>query len=523
MSLRLRLTLLSVALVAITLGVVGVGLYFYIERASYEQVDAELSARTAEVPNTLTRQTLQRLGIGTLNLPDPSGMDTPQIYVQILDTDGNVRLVSDNIRNGAFPVAQDLVRGALQRQQPNVTTVTLDNGTRMRMLYSPLTQGRELVGVVQSITSLAILDRNLDQTRLLLLGTGLLALTLVGLGAWWTTGRTLRTVDSITATARRIELSQDLSPRIPDLPAAPDDEMTRLVRTFNNMLSRLDATFQAQKQFVADSSHELRSPLTVIKGNLELWRRARTEEDRQVAAAAIEQETARMTRLVENLLFLAQIETTPVRSTQPVLREPVELDSLLLTVYQQARTIGRTHHITLAHEDVVTVQGDRDQLQQLLLNLVDNAIKYTPAGGTISLGLYGEGNWARLEVADTGIGIPADDLPHIFDRFYRSDKARSRTMGGAGLGLAIVREIAEAHGGRVEVFSTPGQGTLFRVWLPRNAERAALPEPVAAGEPVGFAFLPDDGEPPAPPAGAGTPDLLTPLLGRSSDEVRRSG
>ena len=169
------------------------------------------------------------------------------------------------------------------------------------------------------------------------------------------------------------------------------------------------------------------------------------------------------------------------------------------------------------------VQGDRDQLQQLLLNLVDNAIKYTPAGGTISLGLYGEGGWARLEVADSGIGIPADDLPHIFDRFYRSDKARSRTMGGAGLGLAIVREVAEAHGGRVEVFSTPGQGTLFRVWLPRNAGSTTLPEPIASGEPIGFAFLPEEGEPPAAPAAdAATERLLTPVIGRSSDEVRRS-
>jgi signal transduction histidine kinase len=287
------------------------------------------------------------------------------------------------------------------------------------------------------------------------------------------------------------------------------------------MLARLDATFQAQKQFVADSSHELRSPLTVIKGNLELWRKARSEEDRQIAAAAIEQETARMTRLVENLLFLAQMEATPVRSAQPVLREPVELDSLLLTVYQQARAIGRGHQITLAHEDVVTVQGDRDQLQQLLLNLVDNAIKYTPTGGTISLGLYGAGDWARLEVSDTGIGIPTDDLPHIFDRFYRSDKARSRTMGGAGLGLAIVREVAEAHGGRVEVFSTPGEGTLFRVWLPRQAGQAALPDP-APGEALGLAFLPDE-IPALPPGEEIAAPPVAPLLGRSSDEIRRIG
>ena len=276
MSLRLRLTLLSVALVGITLGVIGVALYFYIERASYEQVDGELNARTAEVPNTLTRPMLQRLGIGTLDLPDPTGMDTPQIYIQLLDTTGVVRAVSSNIRSGTFPVEADDMRQAVQRQQTIASSFTLDSGTRMRALYTPVTQDRQVVGVIQAIRSLANLDRNLDQTRLLLGATGLLALALVGFGAWWTTGRTLRTVDSIAATARRIELSQDLSQRIPHLPDAPDDEMTRLVYTFNNMLARLDATFQAQKQFVADSSHELRSPLTVIKGNLELWRKARS-------------------------------------------------------------------------------------------------------------------------------------------------------------------------------------------------------------------------------------------------------
>lgn len=517
MSLRLRLTLLSVALVGITLGVLGVGLYFYIEQSSYERVDTELRERTAEVVSNLQGNSI------ILEIPEPNRLYTSQIYVQIFNLDGQVIAYTPNRGRSALPKTADTFQNALNGHTA-VTTLNSTNGSDMRMLYTPVTlRGNQVVLIVQATTLLDPLDHELNQLRLVLLATGLLALMLVGFGAWWTTGRTLRTVDSIAATARRIELSQDLSQRIPDLTNAPDDEMTRLVRTFNNMLSRLDATFQAQKQFVADSSHELRSPLTVIKGNLELWRKARTEDDRQIAAAAIEQETARMTRLVENLLFLAQMEAAPSRANQPVLREAVELDSLLLTVYQQARTIGRAHHIALAHEDVVMVQGDRDQLQQLLLNLVDNAIKYTPAGGTISLGLYGEGDWARLEVADSGIGIPTDEVPHIFDRFYRSDKARSRTMGGAGLGLAIVREVAEAHGGRVEVFSTPGQGTLFRVWLPRKVDHAALPEPEpVAGEPVGFSFLPDEGATPVLPPGP-RPTPLLPVIGRSSDEIRRSG
>jgi two-component system, OmpR family, sensor kinase len=150
-------------------------------------------------------------------------------------------------------------------------------------------------------------------------------------------------------------------------------------------------------------------------------------------------------------------------------RRPVELDSLLLTVYQQARSMTDRHAILLGDEDAITIDGDRDQLQQLLLNLVDNAIKYTPAGGAIVLSLRAEGDDALLEVRDSGPGIPAADLPHIFDRFYRVDKARSRRIGGAGLGLSIVRGIAVSHGGGVEVESAPGAGTTFRVRLPRGA------------------------------------------------------
>ncbi len=519
MSLRLRLTLLSAALVGITLAVIGVGLYFYIEQQSYDRLLSELRERTAEVENTINKSAMETLGLTPVILPDTTQLGASQIYVQIITPQGRIVPVSMSLNNHTLPTTTSDINQAFMGQA--IDSSIMVGTTTMRTLYTPITSNGDVLGVVQASTPITPIERNLGQIRLLLLATGLLALTLVGFGAWWTTGRTLRAVDRIAATAHRIELSQDLSQRIPELRDAPDDEMTRLVHTFNNMLTRLDTTFQAQKQFVADSSHELRSPLTVIKGNLELWRKARSEEDRQIAVTAIEQETARMTRLVENLLLLAQMEAAPVRQAQPMLREPVELDSLLLTVYQQARAIGRAHHITLAHEDVVTVQGDRDQLQQLLLNLVDNAIKYTPAGGTISLGLYGAGDWAQLEVTDTGIGIAAEDLPHIFDRFYRSDKARSRTMGGAGLGLAIVREVAEAHGGRVEVSSDPGQGTRFRVWLPRQADSLALPEP-STPERIGFTFLPD--ETPATAADRETVTVpTTPLIGRSSDDLRRTG
>ena len=489
MSLRWRLTLLSAALLGIALSVIGVVIYLYVQQSSYQLLDAELRDRAGQASSSLNKQALDQLGVGALDLPD-TRLDTPTIYLQVLDLRGQVLRQSPNLVNRP-PLTVDPAsfQTALLRREV-VTNATLSNGTTMRVLYAPLTQDLTplnsgdpdaVVGIVQAASPITPVDRQLGQARLMLLLTILLTLALVSVGVYWTTGRTLGAVDRIATTARRIELSQDLSQRIPDSADAPDDEMTRLVRTFNKMLARLDASFDAQRRFVADSSHELRSPLTVIRGNLELWRRARSDQDREAVITAIEHETARMTRLVENLLFLAQMEAGKA-PTAP-LAGPVELDSLLLTVFQQARVLGRNHHVTLAHEDVVAVRGDQDLLQQLLLNLVDNAIKYTPAGGTISLGLYGEEQWARLEVADSGIGIPAEDVPHIFDRFYRSDKARSRTVGGAGLGLSIVREVAEAHGGRVEVFSTQGQGTMFRVWLPRLRTATVAP-PSVDEEPV---------------------------------------
>jgi heavy metal sensor kinase len=513
------------ALMGITLSVIGVVLYLYIEQSSYERLNTELRERTAEVENTLNKQRLAEIGVRAFELPTPTRLDTPQIYIQFLRVSGEVVPIRGF---GTLPVSTADFESALAGQT-KITNLRVEDGTEMLVLYTPIIDERQIVYVMQTATPLATTQRTLDLLRLVLVATGLLALSLVGFGAWWTTGSTLGAVDRIATTARRIESSQDLNQRIPDPPDAPDDEMTRLVRTFNNMLNRLDAAFQAQKQFVADSSHELRSPLTVIQGNLDLWRKARNDAEREEVVSAIEQETARMTRLVENLLLLAQMESTPrVRDAR---QEEVELDSLLLTVYQQARVIdNHTHQIILAHEDAVTVHGQRDQLQQLLLNLVDNAIKYTPAGGTISLGLYGDEQWARLEVADTGPGIPAADLPNIFDRFYRSDKARSRVLGGAGLGLAIVREVVDAHGGQVAVESTVGQGTLFRVWLPRPAHEATglaaypaedimLP-PLRESEPT-LPAVPAN--PPVPIVTSAGPMLSPPLLGRTRDDTRPAG
>jgi len=282
----------------------------------------------------------------------------------------------------------------------------------------------------------------------------------------------LAPIDRITQTAHTIARSNDLTRRIEAKPTR--DEVGRLAGTFNEMLGRIEELFRAQQRFVADVSHELRSPLTAIRGNLDLLRRGARDDvaARQESLDAIESETARMQRLVQDFLLLAQAD-----AGVPIEKRVVELDTLLLDVFRQARLSASNVKVSLGSEDQVQVIGDADRLKQLFLNLMDNAIKYTPSGGTVTLSFAREGDWVRVAVADTGVGIPAQDLPRIFDRFYRVDKARSRDRssfdsrsggsgGGTGLGLAICKWIVDAHGGRIQAQSEVGKGSTFTVWLP---------------------------------------------------------
>jgi len=271
-------------------------------------------------------------------------------------------------------------------------------------------------------------------------------------------GRALSPVKRVTATAQSIASSSDLSRRVNY--HGPKDEIGKLAATFDSMIEQLDGLLRSQRSFVADASHELRGPLTVIRGNLDLLRRNLSEEDRQESLRALEAEGARMARIVNDLLVLAEVESGPLEQQQTV-----SLKDMILDAQDRALLLAGERQIVIGRQDDLWVKGDAHKLEQLIGNLVGNAIKYTPDGGTITLSLFQEGDWARLEVTDTGIGIPPEHLPHIFDRFYRVDKARSRAGGGTGLGLAIVKGIVLQHGGKVEVTSELGKGSTFTVWL----------------------------------------------------------
>jgi two-component system OmpR family sensor kinase len=273
--------------------------------------------------------------------------------------------------------------------------------------------------------------------------------------------RLLSPLETITDAADQINRADDLSRRVP-YDGPPEDEIGQLVGAINQTLERIEVLFTSQQRFIADVSHELRTPLTVIKGNVDLMRRMKSLDGESLDS--IDQEAGRLTRLVTDLLLLAKAEAGQL----PLTKSAVELDTLLLEVFTEMRVLaGNRVQVKLTEIDQLQVGGDRDRLKQVFLNLIANAIQYTPAGGEVFLSLGRSGEHAKLIVRDTGPGIPAEDLPYIFERFYRAEKSRTRSgTVGFGLGLSIAHWIVEQHGGKIEVSSREGKGTTFAVWLP---------------------------------------------------------
>ena len=336
--------------------------------------------------------------------------------------------------------------------------------------YKPITF-RELERVVNS--------RTLTKLRNYSFGAlGVLFVASLGVG-WVVAGRVLRPIGRITAVARDIQAT-DLSRRI-ELPG-PDDELKQLGDTFDAMLARLDAAFAAQRQFVADASHELRNPLAIIRTNVDvaLADPRADPEDLRHTIVVVKRASDRMARLVDDLLALA-------RRQEPILEhEPVDLGAAVAEASDDFVVPAAARNIVLdrAIAPGVVVTGDRDALKRAVANLLENAVRLAPEGSRIRLATGSEGDQAWIAVADEGPGIAPEDQPHVFDRFWRADKGRSRADGGTGLGLAIVRQIAESHGGQVRLQSKVGVGSSFVIWLPVAASSSSEPAPTPTVSPT---------------------------------------
>lgn len=293
-------------------------------------------------------------------------------------------------------------------------------------------------------------------------------------GGYWLMRRSLRPVDDITERAEGIT-SSNLSERLPVIRTG--DELERLSTALNRMIGRLDDAFQHINRFSADASHELRTPLTILQLELEgmVQTHALSASLEDQIGSALE-ETHRMSRIVESLLTISRLDAGEANLD----RARLDLGDLTNSTAHEMNVLAQEKALSLRSSAVGTVyiEGDRTRLQQVVANLIDNAIKYTQEGGTVEVKVQREAGKAILEVSDNGVGIPTTAIPHVFERFYRVDKARSRASGGAGLGLSIVKAICTAHGGEISVCSEEGRGSRFRVELPLVA--LSDPEPAAS-------------------------------------------
>jgi heavy metal sensor kinase len=364
-----------------------------------------------------------------------------------------------------LPISPEAMENALRGVATFETVKRPGSAYPVRLLIEPVIEEGRLVTMVQVGISLENMMKTLRRFDLIMAAVFPLGLFLAGGGGWLLARRALRPVDHMTQAVRRIS-SEHLQERL--LETGTGDELDRLAGTLNAMLIRLDDSFRQIRQFSADASHELQTPLTILKGEIEVALRSsrRPQEYQQVLRSNLE-EIERISRLVGGLLLLARADAGVLRLDL----QPVDLAELVTEVVGRLQRLAQDKSITLRFESEAPVflPADKEHLQRLLLNLVDNAIKYTQPGGRVTLGLTGDNHEVRLRVTDTGIGLTPAEQEQIFTRFFRSAEAKSQG-GGAGLGLCLAQSIAAAHGGTIEVASTPGQGSTFTVVLPAHTQ-----------------------------------------------------
>jgi heavy metal sensor kinase len=458
-TLRVRFALWTTVLILALLAAFGAFVYFNLSRSLTTAVDNSLATSAAQTAASLNVQN------GQVTIPEALSADESGIQalsergltIIVLAKNGSVLQAVGPYHDTAIPIT------GLKLDNPQGTYLNLpdrvETNDQLRAYILPVLDNGQVAGWVQVLQSLGPVQDALNQLLMaLLLGGGVL-LFFAALGGYFLSTRALKPIDHITQTAQRIAGGEDLSARL-NLPDT-GDEVSRLAATFDAMLARLDDSFRRERQFTADASHELRTPLAAMQAILGVVREGeRPSGEYRLALDDLAEETNRLRGLVEDLLRLARGEG---RTT--IASERVVLSNLLIDVADSLSPLAEAKGLALHSEiaEGLTLGGDTDALIRLFVNLLDNAIKYTERGGITITARVAE-NEILVEVTDTGIGIPPEHLQHIFDRFYRVDPARS--AGGAGLGLAIASQIAQAHGGRLEVRSAPGAGSTFMVCLP---------------------------------------------------------
>ena len=488
LSLRLRLTLLYVGLLALLLCVLSGTLYWDTQRFLLDSTVTRLRAQAKPVIERWTDAELRPMRPPLEPLPSapapPSPPTSPGLsdtavgmardltsrdaVALILDHEGQVIANGKTLPEEPSPPAPDTVYYARALAGENeVSYFTEKEGQHILVLLIPWRRAPaspDILGVIQLSTPMSSIDQILIRQRLLL-GIGI-GLTLFAgtVGGLWLTASALKPLQRMVTTCRRIA-DGDLSQRV-NLPHR-QDEIGQLANAFDNMVARIEASFEAQRRFVANAAHELRTPLTALQGSLEVLLRG--SQDDPVAVARLTQgmyrEVTRLARLCEQLLSLTRVD-----ASTSIHKQMVDLPLFFNEFVQQGRLLARERTVVLDEGPAITLLADPNALKEALFNLVDNATQHTDEGGTITLGWQVSPKTVEIWVADDGEGIAPSDLPHIFEPFYRGDSSRSRRRGGTGLGLALTQALVKAHGGHIAVESQPGSGTRVTITLPRSGQ-----------------------------------------------------
>jgi heavy metal sensor kinase len=449
---RVRLTAWYAAILACTFAAAGAGVWWTIRESIYRTVDQDLRSRLLALRRYLETEVNENGGPLLEELVEPAAFLPAGTDYRIADPHGRWLVQSPASRKWA-----PLAAGASSLPAFGKIETIEAGGESIRMLSAPVPIGTAQLGL--PLDAFEKMLRRFTWTALL---ASPLLLLLASAGGYWMSRRALEPVDRIIRTAGQIE-ARNLSERLPL--RGSGDELDRLSETLNSMFTRLEEAFRRITQFTADASHELRTPVAIIRTTAELARaKPRREAEYAQALDRILAESERTTRMLEDLMLLARADS----HSMDFVREPLDLSEVVRDACADADVLAQAAGIRLEKEHFpeCPIVGDEHALRRLLLILLDNAVKYTPPGGHVAVSLDRLDRGSEVRIRDTGIGIPAEHLPHIFERFYRVSKDRSRATGGTGLGLSIARWIAEQHGGGIRVESTPGVGSEFCVRLP---------------------------------------------------------
>jgi heavy metal sensor kinase len=468
-SLRVRLTLWYMLLLGIALAVFGSSLYVALRQLLYENVDSSLLRTASAISAAVEAGGAKVVPESSLPPPRSNEVEQGEYFWRLLDLQGHVIIQSGERDFGDTTVLSAILTP--DTGQPEYDTVHLrDKAIR---LYSAFINYGTQTAILQVGFSLDDILETLSYLRWIAAALFAATVFLASGGGLLLANRALKPVDAMTRTARSIT-ARDLSQRL--ILNRSHDEIGRLAQTFNEMIARLEESFNRQRRFTADASHELRTPLTVAKGALSLaLRRSRSASYYRRVIEQVEEEIDRVDRLVNRLLFLARTDAGRLN----LYGRSIDLSGMLSELAGQLRPLVESKRLALMTEieDNLVIVADPDAITQVVTNLLENAAKYT-SEGTITLKACFEpekSGGVRISVSDTGPGIAAEHLPHLFERFYRVDRARSREQGGAGLGLSIAYELVSAHGGSITASSQPqGNGAIFVVRLPPTPSRGEI-------------------------------------------------